>query len=52
MTAAHRIVEGTAADQPWTADKIGSEWDGAAHLAFTEHVSKMAVGRSPIWSTG
>ncbi|MEU4538715.1 hypothetical protein AB0G15_28085 [Streptosporangium sp. NPDC023825] len=42
VTAAHRIVEGTAADQPWTADKIGSEWDGAAHLAFAERVNKMA----------
>ncbi|MFC7649916.1 hypothetical protein ACFQX6_63465 [Streptosporangium lutulentum] len=52
VTAAHRIVEGTAADQPWTADKIGSEWDGAAHLAFAEHVGKMVASGSPVWSTG
>ncbi|MGN9780986.1 hypothetical protein ACTMTF_06125 [Nonomuraea sp. ZG12] len=41
VSAAHRLVEGTAADQPWTADKIGADWDGSAHLAFAEYVAKV-----------
>ncbi len=42
MSAAHRLVQGTAADQAWTAGKIGEDWDGDAHLAFAEHVAKVA----------
>lgn len=45
VAAAHRLVEGTAADQPWSASKVGAEWDGAAHLAFAEHVAQVAGGR-------
>lgn len=42
VSAAQRLVEGTAADQAWTAGKIGEDWDGDAHLAFAEHVVKVA----------
>ncbi|GAB2448951.1 hypothetical protein GCM10027187_15310 [Streptosporangium sandarakinum] len=45
VTAAHRLVAGTVADQPWSAGKIGSEWDGEAHKAFTEHVTEVVGGR-------
>ncbi|SEL92369.1 hypothetical protein [Nonomuraea pusilla] len=45
VTAAHGLVEGTAADQPGSADKIGSDWDGDAHLAFAKYVAQVAGGR-------
>ncbi|MEO3891663.1 hypothetical protein [Nonomuraea sp. B5E05] len=45
VTAAHAVVKGSAADQPWSADKIGSDWDGDAHLAFAEHVSETVGGQ-------
>ncbi|MEQ4715229.1 hypothetical protein [Nonomuraea sp. B19D2] len=45
VIAAHRLVEGTAADQPGSATKIGSDWDGEAHLAFAAHVKAVAGGQ-------
>ncbi|GLX00106.1 hypothetical protein [Microtetraspora sp. NBRC 16547] len=42
VTAAHEVVAGTRADQPESATKIGQAWDGEAHLAFAEHVSKVS----------
>ncbi|MFG3437179.1 hypothetical protein ACGF0J_08025 [Nonomuraea sp. NPDC047897] len=45
MTAAHQLVEGTGADQPGSANKIGSAWDGEAHLAFATHVEKTVGGQ-------
>ncbi|WP_327585502.1 hypothetical protein OHA25_59330 [Nonomuraea sp. NBC_00507] len=45
VTAAHRLVEGTAADQPGSASKIGSAWDGEAHLAFAAHVEAVVGGQ-------
>ncbi|MCG5220954.1 WXG100-like domain-containing protein [Streptosporangium soli] len=41
VSAAYQIVEGTGAERPWSADKIGDAWDGAAHLAFAEHVARV-----------
>lgn len=45
VAAAHRLVEGTGADQPGSATKIGSDWEGEAHLAFAAHVDKVAGGK-------
>ncbi|KAB8196326.1 hypothetical protein FH608_006070 [Nonomuraea phyllanthi] len=45
VTAAHRLVEGTGADQPGSATRIGSAWDGEAHLAFAAHVERVAGGQ-------
>ncbi|WP_067143826.1 hypothetical protein [Microtetraspora malaysiensis] len=45
ITAAHRLVQGTGADQPGSATKIGADWDGEAHLAFAAHVNKVAGGQ-------
>ncbi|MFC4012671.1 hypothetical protein ACFOY2_35940 [Nonomuraea purpurea] len=45
VTAAHRLVEGTGADQPGSANKIGSAWDGEAHLAFVTHVERTVGGQ-------
>ncbi|MEU4229240.1 hypothetical protein AB0F17_33520 [Nonomuraea sp. NPDC026600] len=42
VTAAHQVVEGTAADDPYSARRIGRAWDGAAHQAFAEYVAKTA----------
>lgn len=45
VTAAHRLVEGTGADQLGSAGKIGEAWDGEAHAAFVKHVTRVAGGR-------
>ncbi|WP_146104156.1 zeta toxin family protein [Nonomuraea solani] len=45
VTAAYRLVEGTPADQPWNAAKIGADWEGDAHLAFAEHVTTAVGGK-------
>ncbi|WP_433511910.1 zeta toxin family protein [Nonomuraea sp. CA-143628] len=45
VTAAHRLVEGSPADQPWSATKIGADWEGDAHLAFAKHVSTVVGGQ-------
>ncbi|MFI7053692.1 ADP-ribosyltransferase [Streptosporangium canum] len=45
VTAAHRLVEGTGADQLGSAGKIGAAWDGEAHAAFAKHVTRVAGGR-------
>ncbi|WP_433346226.1 hypothetical protein ACQP25_26485 [Microtetraspora malaysiensis] len=45
IIAAHRLVQGTGADQPGSATKIGADWDGEAHLAFAAHVNKVAGGQ-------
>ncbi|MGW5687826.1 WXG100-like domain-containing protein [Nonomuraea sp. NPDC003754] len=45
VKAAHRLVEGTGADQPGSATKIGADWDGEAHLAFAAHVDRVAGGQ-------
>ncbi|WP_406317268.1 hypothetical protein OHA77_08525 [Streptosporangium sp. NBC_01639] len=45
VTAAHEVVAGTWADLPRSADKIGQAWDGAAHEAFAEHVTRVAGGQ-------
>ncbi|GAA3308814.1 hypothetical protein [Nonomuraea dietziae] len=45
VVAAHQLVEGTLADLPSSTNKIGSEWDGDAHLAFAQHVSEVAGGK-------
>ncbi|MEU1727495.1 hypothetical protein [Nonomuraea sp. NPDC005692] len=45
VIAAHRLVEGTGADLPGSARRIGKDWDGEAHLAFAAHVDKVAGGQ-------
>ncbi|MCF6471672.1 hypothetical protein FAF44_25225, partial [Nonomuraea sp. MG754425] len=45
ILAAHRLVEGTDADQPWGVTQIGARWDGEAHLAFASHVKTVANER-------
>ncbi|WP_406312850.1 hypothetical protein OHA77_30560 [Streptosporangium sp. NBC_01639] len=45
VIAAHEVVAGTWADLPRSADKIGQAWDGAAHTAFAEHVTRVAGGQ-------
>ncbi|NUR92693.1 MAG: hypothetical protein HOY71_52210, partial [Nonomuraea sp.] len=45
ITAAHKLVAGTGADQPESADKIGIDWDGDAHLAFAAHVNRKLGGQ-------
>ncbi|MFI9595504.1 hypothetical protein [Nonomuraea sp. NPDC052265] len=45
VIAAHRLVEGTVADLPGSARRIGKDWDGEAHLAFAAHVDKVAGGQ-------
>ncbi|MEU5861897.1 hypothetical protein ABZ815_12025 [Nonomuraea sp. NPDC047529] len=45
VIAAHRLVEGTGADLPGSARRIGKDWDGEAHLAFAAHVGKVAGGQ-------
>ncbi|NBE95073.1 hypothetical protein FE391_18770 [Nonomuraea sp. KC401] len=45
MIAAHRLVEGTDAEQPAGSTKIGSAWDGEAHLAFAAHVEAVTGGQ-------
>lgn len=45
VTAAHRVVEGTGADQLHSAQKIGAAWDGEAHTAFAAHVTRVVGGR-------
>ncbi|GAA2684503.1 WXG100-like domain-containing protein [Nonomuraea recticatena] len=45
VIAAHRLVKGTGADQRASAAKIGADWDGEAHLAFTAHVDAVVGGQ-------
>lgn len=45
VAAAYELVEGTGAERPWSADKVGADWDGEAHLAFSQHVSQVTGGK-------
>ncbi|MEV0144466.1 MULTISPECIES: hypothetical protein [unclassified Nonomuraea] len=45
VVAAHRIVAGTAAADPFTAELLGDRWDGAAQEAFVGHVREKVGGR-------
>ncbi|MFI6793346.1 hypothetical protein ACIBG4_39060 [Nonomuraea sp. NPDC050383] len=45
VSAAYRLVEGTEAEQPGSAAKIGADWDGEAHLAFAAHVNTVVGGQ-------
>lgn len=45
VIAAHSVVKGTEADQPWNAGKLGDAWDGAANRAFAQRVSTVLGGQ-------